>query len=103
MAGPSLQPISLAALQPNPKVSSGCDVLDQFLSGGIPTGMITEFVGERADLMSPASGRHAWRTCNLPHYLGAGESTAAKSQLCMQMLLAVQLPTEFGGLGGSAV
>lgn len=33
----------------------------------------------------------------------AGESTAAKTQLCLQLLLQVQLPMDYGGLGGSAV
>ncbi|GAB4820576.1 hypothetical protein N2152v2_007622 [Parachlorella kessleri] len=75
MVSPQLRPVNLASM-PTAKCSLGCDVLDHFFSGGIPTGSITEFVGE---------------------------STAAKSQLCMQLLLHVQLPVEYGGLEGSAV
>lgn len=33
----------------------------------------------------------------------AGEAAASKTQLCLQLLLTVQLPREYGGLGGSAV
>lgn len=85
----------------------GCPVLDLFMSGGIPCGLITEFVGE------PAQGAVHQRSVPArppsPPSLsqralcGAGESTAAKSQLCLQLLLHVQLAEEYGGLGGSAV
>ena len=33
----------------------------------------------------------------------AGEAGAAKTQLCLQLLLAAQLPLSIGGLNGSAV
>ena len=33
----------------------------------------------------------------------AGEASAAKSQVCLQLLLACQLPPAHGGLGGSAL
>lgn len=33
----------------------------------------------------------------------AGESGCGKTQLCMQLCITVQLPTEFGGLGGRAM
>lgn len=33
----------------------------------------------------------------------AGEAAASKTQLCLQLLLCVQLPEAYGGLSGSAV
>jgi len=33
----------------------------------------------------------------------SGESATGKTQLCIQLCLSVQLPVEFGGLGGAAV
>jgi DNA-repair protein XRCC3 len=51
-------------------------VLDRLLRGGVQTGGLTEIVGE---------------------------STSAKTQLCLQLLLAAQLPKEQGGLGGRAL
>lgn len=48
----------------------------RYLGGGIPVGSITEFVGE---------------------------STAGKTQLCLQLLLASQLPLDRGGLAGKAI
>ena len=33
----------------------------------------------------------------------AGESATAKTQICLQLSLTVQLPLEYGGLAGSAV
>ena len=59
-----------------PKCSTTCPTLDEILRGGIPTRGITELVGE------------------------AG---AAKTQICLQLLLAAQMPASAGGLGGSAV
>lgn len=50
--------------------------LDKLTEGGIDFGMVTEIFGEA----------------------GSG-----KSQICMQLALNVQLPREFGGLGGKAV
>ncbi|XP_077863543.1 DNA repair protein XRCC3-like [Saccoglossus kowalevskii] len=57
-------------------VKTGCEVLDDFLRGGILSQGITEI---------------------------AGESAAGKTQLCMQLCLTVQLPCHMGGLAGGAV
>eukprot|EP01112_Ceratiomyxa_fruticulosa_P014751 TRINITY_DN4256_c0_g1_i1.p1 TRINITY_DN4256_c0_g1~~TRINITY_DN4256_c0_g1_i1.p1 ORF type:complete len:553 (-),score=91.06 TRINITY_DN4256_c0_g1_i1:287-1945(-) len=58
------------------RLSFGHPVIDMFLNGGIlPTG-ITEIVGE---------------------------SSSGKTQLCLQLLLQVQLPVHLGGLAGHAV
>eukprot|EP00887_Chlorella_sp_A99_P002618 scaffold6.g2618.t1 len=70
-----LQPRPLSSLS-TLCTSLGCPVLDAFLGGGLPCGSITEI---------------------------SGEPSASKTQLCLQALLAVQLPRELGGLGGSAV
>jgi DNA-repair protein XRCC3 len=58
------------------RCSSGCPVLDRFLGGGFACRQVTEL---------------------------AGEAGAAKTQLCLQLLLAAQLPAERGGLAGAAV
>ncbi len=58
------------------QLSTGCSSLDQLLGGGIETQSITEFYGE----------------------FGTG-----KSQICQQLCLTVQLPTELGGLDGGAL
>lgn len=58
------------------KCSTLCPALDAWLRGGIPCGHLTEF---------------------------AGEAGAAKTQLCLQLLLAAQLPRAVGGLDGAAV
>ena len=55
------------------RLSVGCPLLDNFLHGGILSSGITEITGE---------------------------SATGKTQLCMQLCLTVQLPTEKGGLGG---
>ena len=55
------------------KLTTGCDILDEFLGGGILSQGITEV---------------------------AGESAAGKTQFCMQLCLTVQLPVKSGGLGG---
>ncbi|XP_022108570.1 DNA repair protein XRCC3-like [Acanthaster planci] len=57
-------------------LSTGCEVLDAFLRGGILSPGITEI---------------------------AGESAAGKTQLCMQLCLSVQRSTVNGGLDGGAV
>lgn len=58
------------------RLSSGSKSLDEILGGGLETQTITEIYGE----------------------YGSG-----KSQLCHQMCVNVQLPSERGGLGGSAL
>ena len=60
----------------NEKCTTLCPVLDAFLRGGVPTRSLTEI---------------------------AGEAGSAKTQLCLQLLLAAQLPRHLGGLGGAAV
>ncbi|KAF6764914.1 Rad51B protein, partial [Ephemerocybe angulata] len=55
--------------------STGDDVLDRALGGGIRTGMVWEL---------------------------AGESSAGKTQLALQTSLTVQLPSSLGGISGSA-
>ena len=55
------------------KLTSGCDVLDSVLRGGFPCGALTEI---------------------------AGEASCGKTQICLQLLLAAQLPRYLGGLEG---
>ncbi|KAF9562193.1 Rad51B protein [Agrocybe pediades] len=57
------------------KFSTGDAVLDNVIGGGISTGMVWEVVGE---------------------------SAAGKTQLALQLALAVQIPQSLGGLSGSA-
>ncbi|RIA91256.1 Rad51-domain-containing protein [Glomus cerebriforme] len=57
-------------------LTTGDAVIDKILGGGIMSRGITEIVGE---------------------------SAAGKTQLCLQLCLTVQLPTELGGLEGGAV
>ncbi|CAG9461477.1 unnamed protein product [Pedinophyceae sp. YPF-701] len=61
---------------PKPRLSSGCALIDEFLGGGVPVGVVTEF---------------------------AGEATAGKSNLCLQLMTTVQWPAACGGLHGSAL
>ncbi|KAH1171485.1 hypothetical protein KIL84_007103 [Mauremys mutica] len=58
------------------KLSLGCSVLDSLLRGGIPVVGITEL---------------------------AGESSAGKTQISLQLCLSVQYPYEYGGLESGAV
>ncbi|XP_068016339.1 DNA repair protein XRCC3 isoform X1 [Melanerpes formicivorus] len=58
------------------KLSLGCSVLDSLLKGGIPLVGITEL---------------------------AGESSAGKTQISLQLCLCVQYPYEYGGLESGAV
>ncbi|XP_036699904.1 DNA repair protein XRCC3 isoform X2 [Balaenoptera musculus] len=58
------------------RLSLGCPVLDGLLRGGLPLDGITEL---------------------------AGRSSAGKTQLALQLCLAVQLPRRHGGLGAGAV
>ncbi|XP_070571103.1 DNA repair protein XRCC3-like [Ptychodera flava] len=58
------------------RISTGCKVIDEFLRGGVRSGGITEIVGE---------------------------SATGKTQLCMQLCLAVQLPLDMNGLNAGAV
>ncbi|XP_063296019.1 DNA repair protein XRCC3 isoform X1 [Pelobates fuscus] len=58
------------------KLSLGCKILDNLLRGGIPLVGITEI---------------------------AGESSAGKTQIALQLCLSVQYPAEYGGLGAGAV
>ncbi|KAH3733019.1 DNA repair protein XRCC3 [Pelomyxa schiedti] len=73
--GPWANPIPLS-LDPQKKLSTGCEAIDQALGGGIDVCGITELFGE---------------------------SAAGKTQLCMQLCLQVQLGEDMGGLGGSAL
>jgi DNA-repair protein XRCC3 len=58
------------------KLSLGCPILDQYLSGGIrPEGIMEIY----------------------------GESACGKTQVCLQLCLMVQLPLKLGGLEGGAV
>ncbi|XP_058511477.1 DNA repair protein XRCC3 [Ochotona princeps] len=58
------------------RLSLGCPVLDSFLRGGLPLDGITEL---------------------------AGRSSAGKTQLALQLCLAVQFPQRYGGLEAGAV
>ncbi|KAM9817489.1 DNA repair protein XRCC3 [Neosynchiropus ocellatus] len=58
------------------RLSLGCPLLDQLLRGGLPVGGITEL---------------------------AGESSAGKTQLALQLCLSVQFPPQHGGLSSGAV
>ncbi|XP_039119914.1 LOW QUALITY PROTEIN: DNA repair protein XRCC3 homolog [Dioscorea cayenensis subsp. rotundata] len=58
------------------KLTLGCPILDSFLGGGIPCGSITELVGE---------------------------SSAGKTQLCLQLLLSSLLPPSLGGLSSPSL
>ncbi|XP_048456211.1 DNA repair protein XRCC3 isoform X1 [Rhincodon typus] len=60
----------------NQKLSMGCPVVDSLLGGGIPLMGITEIVGE---------------------------SSAGKTQICMQLSLSVQFPCSYGGQDAGAV
>jgi hypothetical protein len=74
---PPLYAASSLAEQQTERLSFGCPVLDRFLGGGLlPTG-ITEL---------------------------AGEAGSGKTQLCMQLMMQVQLPASQGGReAGSAL
>jgi len=56
--------------------TTGCPVLNETLSGGIPARRVTEIVGE---------------------------SNCGKTQVCLQLLLAAQWPREHGGMGGRSL
>ncbi|RXM90739.1 DNA repair protein XRCC3 [Acipenser ruthenus] len=78
-----LQKTVAAAVQTDPavtgihqKLSLGCPVLDSLLRGGIHLLGIVEI---------------------------AGESSAGKTQICMQLCLSVQYPRKYGGLEAGAV
>ncbi|KAJ8009236.1 hypothetical protein DPEC_G00086800 [Dallia pectoralis] len=64
------------SLYPGHKLSLACPVLDALLRGGVPLQGITEL---------------------------AGESSAGKTQLGLQLCLSVQYPLEHGGLNSGAV
>jgi DNA-repair protein XRCC3 len=68
--------LSPEVLRPTEHCTVGCALLDGLLRGGVAAASLTELTGE---------------------------STAGKTQLCLQLLLAVQLPVSEGGLGGRAV
>ena len=76
MATTTLPPEESLLGQATQKLTLGCPVLDRLLSGGVPVGSVTELVGE---------------------------STVGKTQLCLQLLLTVQLHPDRGGLAGRAV
>lgn len=67
---PPLYAASSLAEQQSERLSFGCPVLDRFLAGGLlPTGL-TEL---------------------------AGEAGSGKTQICMQLMMQVQLPASQGG------
>ncbi|KAK9705827.1 hypothetical protein RND81_07G085000 [Saponaria officinalis] len=71
---------TLLSPQKNPiftqKLTLNCPILDRFLAGGIPCNSITEIVAE---------------------------SGSGKTQLCLQLLLAAQLPVDCGGFAASSL
>ena len=107
-----LQPRPLRSLTVD-KCSLGCPVLDAFLGGGLPCGSIVEITGasragdasaQAAVRPPPPPSQHPPLAVLLPpRPPPAGEPAASKTQICLQALLAVQLPRGQGGLGGSAV
>ncbi|XP_021861218.2 DNA repair protein XRCC3 homolog [Spinacia oleracea] len=62
--------------KPCPKITTRCSVVDSILNGGISVGEVTEFCGENA---------------------------TGKTQLCVQLSVACQLPPSSGGLFGSSI
>uniref|UniRef100_A0A8C6RV54 RecA family profile 1 domain-containing protein n=1 Tax=Nannospalax galili TaxID=1026970 RepID=A0A8C6RV54_NANGA len=62
--------------QQHQRLSLGCPILDRLLGGGLPLEGITEL---------------------------AGRSSAGKTQLALQLCLAVQFPQQYGGLEAGAV
>ena len=84
------------------KCTCGCPELDALLRGGVPCGAITELCGEHSCsgaahllVLFPSRKRGVAG--------GTGEAAAAKTQLCLQLLLCAQLPVDQGGLDGSAL
>lgn len=76
--------------------------------------MLTEIAGSRllrTDLMSnitshscPSKSQYVGEAVFLKLAMSpAGEATASKTQLCLQLLLSVQWPKDRGGLEGSAL
>lgn len=70
-----LKPQNLTINDIQEKLSLGCPILDSCLKGGVRCGQITEFVGE---------------------------STAGKTQLCLQLLLTLQLECQVPSTSGSS-
>ena len=71
--------------------TTGDEILDEALGGGIRTNMVWEICGERCVV--------------LPFneiYAQSDLSAAGKTQLALQLALSVQLPEDEGGLSGSA-
>lgn len=111
-----LEPVSALELlaQHTQRFSFGCPVLDECAGGGIPLCGITE-VGPHICLQLRCRGdareeavtarvriNCAAYKCTLSRQI-AGESSAGKTQLCLQLLLQAQLPQEYGGLDSAAL
>ena len=74
-------------------LTTGDAALDRALGGGIRTGMVWEFVGERCVFIV----QPLLKVCPETRL----RSASGKTQLAMQLSLLVQLPPELGGLSGS--
>ena len=95
-----MRPVRASTMSEALRSSFGCLELDDVL-GGFPVGLITDIAGKTS---------MACRCClcisAIAHQIDfchAGESTAGKTQLCLQLLLACQWPLEWGGLAGSSL
>ena len=81
------------------RCSFGANNLDELLGGGVACGSVTELCGMAGNLqltkrLSVLLLMHRWL---------AGEPAAAKTQLCLQLLLTAQRPCHEGGLDGSCL
>ena len=97
------------------KCTIGCPLLDKFLRGGLPCGLLIELAGPilvRGMPMTRSLLLLRARRASAPHFcnqlmvlksLPPGEATAAKTQTCLQALLCTQLPSDQGGLHGSSL
>ena len=97
---PTVRPRPLREL-PRRKCSTGCPVLDAFLGGGLPCGQLIEITGGLAGLAGVELHMLHMRTA--VQSMCAGEPAAAKTQLCLQLLLNTQKARHLGGLEGSAL
>jgi DNA repair protein RAD57 len=90
---PDLPTLSTPGLAQDETFTTGDEILDDALNGGIRTGMVWEVVGERYVYQVASRRVHITLTTRC-------SSSAGKTQLALQLSLSVQLPRELGGLDG---